>query len=67
MTEEPFLSMNSEEAISEWFDNAGKEAYEALKHDDFEVFIEARRKVLTEAIQGLLGRGLTYGAQEVNY
>lgn len=62
--------MNSEEAISEWFDNAGKEAYEAyeaLKHDDFEVFIEARRKVLTEAIQGLLGRGLTYGAQEVNH
>lgn len=36
-------------------------------HDDFEVFIEAERKVLTEVIQGLFGRGLTYGGQEVNH
>lgn len=37
-------------------------AYEALKRDDFEAFIEARRKALSKAIKSLFGGGPSKGS-----
>lgn len=43
----------------------GSEAYEALRRDDFETFVEARRAALQEAVAGLLEPGASRSSEGV--